>query len=188
MNIRYLNEKYWTKWLSQRTSIIDTYLREVRAEELVDVQIVERLSFIHQNSIYVINERRTATEHRHASSVDMLRVVYFIPQLGKIWHVKRNTFIGNHRRQVNDRFRDVLLVDGNSEEQVNEMMVWVVEVMDRGIIDWVDTLQWTKQEEICGIFSSVQLYRKILVSRPFPIINWLKPCALTKWYQMFVCY
>jgi len=71
----------------------------------------------------------------------MLRVVYFIPQLGKVWHVERNTFVGNHRRQVDDRFRDVLLVDGNSEEQVNEMMVWVVKLMNCRIIDWVDTLQ-----------------------------------------------
>lgn len=71
----------------------------------------------------------------------MLRVVYFIPQLGKVWHVERYTFVGNHRRQVDDRFRDVLLVDGNSEEQVNEMMVWVVKLMNCRIIDWVDTLQ-----------------------------------------------
>ena len=61
-----------------------SYLREVVTEELVDVLAVERLPFVEEYSVHVVNERTTVTQHRHVLLVYVLRCIDFVPRKGSV--------------------------------------------------------------------------------------------------------
>ena len=56
------------------------HLWEVVAEELIDMLIIEGLSFIQQYSIHIVNKRDAVTQHLHVVLVHMLQCVDFIPE------------------------------------------------------------------------------------------------------------
>lgn len=91
--------------------------------------VVQRFPFVNKNRVDVVDKRGTTAEHRHAPSVDVLRVIDFVPELGEVRHVKRNAFVRHHGGKGDDGLRDVLLVDGDAEKQVDEVVVGVVEVV-----------------------------------------------------------
>lgn len=54
--------------------------------------------------------------------------------------MKRHTFVCDHRTEVDKGLRQTLLVDGDTDQQVNQLVVWVIELEQCRIVCYIDTL------------------------------------------------